>query len=111
MKKRLRKKLRKGEFQELGCAVQFTLDPGLTGQHLEAFIDSFLDEAIEAQGLGFGGGGQYDWSGFVAVLGRRGSVTEANRTEIGRWLEARSEVTSHTVGPLTDAWHGVSQGV
>lgn len=106
MKKRLRKKVRKGEFQELGFEVRFILDPNLSEQEIDSVIDSFLDEAIESQGLGFGGGGHYDWDGFVCFMGR-GSATEANRAHIERWLSAHREVTSYEVGPLIDAWYGV----
>lgn len=105
MKKRLRKKLRKREFQELGFDVRFILDPKLSEQEIDSAIDSFLDEAIKSQGLGFGGGGHYDWDGFVCFMGR-GSTTEANRAHIKRWLSARHEVTSYEVGPLIDAWYG-----
>ncbi|MBA3313531.1 MAG: YggL family protein [Planctomycetota bacterium] len=104
MKKRLRKKLRRAEFQELGCEVQFRLDPVLGDTQINAFVDVFLQEAIEAQRLGLGGGGRHEWEGFVAVSGR-GSVTEANRAAIEQWLGGRSEVLSHEVGPLRDAWY------
>jgi hypothetical protein len=31
-------------------------------------------------------------------------VTEANRTEIGRWLADRADVVTYEFGPLKDAW-------
>jgi uncharacterized protein len=106
MRKRLRKKLRKGEFKEFGCEVHFSLNPELDDPERESFIDAFLIEAMEARGLGFGGGGELDWSGYVSLLGRRGSVSESDRASIDRWLRARPEVVAHEVGPLTDAWYG-----
>ena len=106
MKKRLRKKLRKGEFQEFGFEVRFRFRAGLSEQEQDAFIDEFLEEAVEAQSLGFGGGGREEWSGYVAKMGR-GTATEENRVEMKRWLSGRSEIVEHGVGELTDAWYGV----
>ena len=80
--------------------------PGLSEQETDTFIDAFLEEAVEAQNLGFGGGGQEGWNGYVAKMGR-GTATEQNRAEIERWLSGRSEIAEHNVGALTDAWYGV----
>jgi uncharacterized protein YggL (DUF469 family) len=104
MRKRLRKKLRKGEFKEFGCEVRIKLAKGLNEEQIHAFLDAFIEEAIEAHGLQFGGSTfQHECDGFVEKY--RGSVTEANRAEIGRWLAARSDVVSYEFGPLKDAWY------
>lgn len=72
--KRLRKKLRIDEFQELGFNLSVSLKDDLDAESLEAFVDEFIFEAIENNGLVFGGGFNKDLSGFAA-LEKRGSVT------------------------------------
>lgn len=54
--RRLRKKLRIGEFQEFGFGVSFQLRPELPKEELENFWDAFILEAIERNGLVYGGG-------------------------------------------------------
>jgi len=105
MKKRLRKKLHVGEFQEFG----FNLTIKFTGENtldaLDAFVETFLDEMIDPNGLDFGGGGDcLDFVGFV-VLAARGSVTEEHRALTSAWLEKNEAVTSFEVSELVDAWH------
>ncbi len=99
--RRLRKKLRVGEFQELGFDVSFKLRDGLDENQLTSFWDAFILQAIEQNGLAFGGG----TSGFVCVW-RRGSAQESHREFVRGWLTAREEVESAHTGPLADAWHG-----
>lgn len=101
--RRLRKKLRIGEFQELGFGVTITLREGLDEARLTVFWDDFIREAIERNGLAYGGG----MSGFVTTLGL-GSATVSHQEAVLTWLRARSEVQSAVVGPLIDAWYGGS---
>jgi uncharacterized protein YggL (DUF469 family) len=62
MRKRLRKKKHVGEFQELGVELEMTLRAGVD---FDEFLDAFLCDAVEANGLAFGGGGRDDLlSGF-----------------------------------------------
>jgi len=58
MKRRLRKKLHKAEFQELGFNLEFDLSETDNKDFYEKFLDSFISEAIENSGLECGGGGQ-----------------------------------------------------
>lgn len=104
MKKRLRKKLRKGKFQELGFGVRFRLDPDLDESAIDTFVDQFLEGAIEAAGLGFGGGGHHACDGFVTV--ERGSATEQHRAHVDRWLREHPLVVEHKMDPLQDARYG-----
>lgn len=98
--RRLRKKLRVGEFQELGFEVRFELRAQLSDTELTAFWDDFILQAIEANGLAFGGG----TTGYVTRRGR-GSATDAHRDAVLSWLSARGgEVSSVEIDPLTDAW-------
>ena len=99
--RRLRKRLYVGEFQEFGFAVRFELQGKPDDKQSSAFQDAFILEAIERNGLGFGGG---DTEGFVTAV--HGSATEAHRHAVESWLGARAEVSSVKVGPLVDAWHG-----
>ena len=70
---------------------------------LVAFWDAFILEAVEANGLAYGGG----TNGFVTSWGR-GSVTETHQEAIRSWRAARTEVESIEVG-LVDAWYGVGE--
>ena len=69
MKKRLRKKLHRGEFQEFGFCVSFDLVPGLAVEERNQVLDEFID-MIEKHGLQFGGGGRDTWEGFVGLHSR-----------------------------------------
>lgn len=99
--RRLRKKLRVGEFQELGFEVSFAFAKPHSPDEEDRFWDEFTLEAIEANGLMFGGNAQ---GGFVAACGRA-SATERHRAEVQAWLDARPEIVDAIVGHLIDAWH------
>jgi hypothetical protein len=101
--RRLRKKLRVGEFQELGFAISFQFHSGISESDTERFWDAFITEAIERHGLAYGGGEE----GFVTLWGR-GSVTEGHRELLRAWLASRAEVASFQIGFRVDAWHGPS---
>ena len=106
MKKRLRKKKYLGEFQEFGFRTSFDMDPDLTTEQRNALIDDFIKEAIEDNGLQFGGGGPANnWAGFV-TLDSRGSATEKHRELVRAWLESRPEVGNIVIRELRDAYHG-----
>jgi uncharacterized protein YggL (DUF469 family) len=65
-----------------------------------------IEEAIEANGLIFGGGGGSEkWEGFVCHDKIYQSPTEEDREIIKSWLKARPEVKDATVGELIDAWY------
>lgn len=104
MKKRLRKKLRVGEFKELGFYVRFRLPEDISDDELDTVLDQFIEVAIEGNGLEFGGGGDTEWEGFVAVNGR-GSVTEDQREKVIAWLSGNPKIVEHEVSELIDAWH------
>ncbi len=104
MKKRLRKKLRLGEFQELGFEVRFRLPDDCTEADLDAFFDSFIAEAIEGNGLICGGRGGREWNIFVSRHHRQ-SATENDRSAIAAWLEGHGHVAEIRIGPLADAWY------
>jgi uncharacterized protein YggL (DUF469 family) len=106
MKKRLRKKLHLGEYQEFGFEVSCSFVSDLSDEQFDNFIDTFIQEAIESNRLSFGGGGdKQEWKGFV-TLDRRGSATEKHKTGVSKWLESNPEVIDFKVGGLIDSWYG-----
>ena len=104
MKKRMRKKLYLGEFQEFGFEVQFRLPADLSEPDQEKFFDTFMDEAIERHGLMCGGGCGTDWDIFV-TLADRGSATEKHRKLVEDWLGNSPLVSEVRIGPLVDSWN------
>ena len=102
--RRLRKKLHLGEFTEYGFNVNFELNKPVTDEEIEAFLDLFLDDAIEKNGLIYGGGFGVTFDGFV-ILEKNGSATEEHRQLIKSWLESKKEIKKLQVGELVDAWH------
>src|SRR5439155_7133857 len=105
VRKRLRKKLHVGEFQELGFEVRFRVADNLSHDAFDAVVDAFISQAIEAHGLLCGGGGKNpEWNVFVTREGR-GSATEEHLQAIETWLASRPEVNAVQIGPLVDAWY------
>ncbi|HYC42753.1 MAG TPA: 50S ribosome-binding protein YggL [Noviherbaspirillum sp.] len=101
---RQRKKLRLGEFQELGFEVTAGLTKELSREERASFIDALI-AAVDERGLLFGGGFNGGFEGFVVVDAVRGSVTEEQRESFKKWLESRQELKDVVVGPLKDAWY------
>lgn len=99
--RRLRKKLCVDEFQELGCELTMNFREGLTQAEADQFVDQFLLEAIDGNGLGYVGGEDY---GFVC-LSKRGSVSEEQRSQLEAWLKGRNEVVEFNLSPLLDVWY------
>lgn len=99
--RRLRKKLCVDEFQELGFEITLTYVEGIEAKAVDAFLEAFLTEAMEANGLGYIGGEDY---GFVC-LAKRGSVSEEQRNQVEAWLKGRSELSEYSVSPLMDVWY------
>src|SRR4030042_1952877 len=106
MRKRLRKKLRRGEFTEYAFDVEYSLNEGLSSTAVDEFLDRFLEHAIESQNLSCGGGGQGMAWDFLVTKAGRGSPSEEQRNAVGACLAAQSEGRSYAVGQFGDAWHG-----
>lgn len=103
--KRLRKKLRVDEFQEIGFDIAWTFADDITSAAIDQFIDSFFAEVIEPNDLGFGGEGDTLWHGLVCTRDI-GKCTEAHRSEVNKWLLANGAVTA-SVSELYDVWWAV----
>lgn len=104
--RRLRKKLRVDEFQELGFDVAWKLEDGIDGDTLDAFIDKFFAEAIEPNGLGFAGEGDTIWHGLICTQ-KLGSCTEEHRKAVESWLNENG-ATAVSVSDLYDIWWAVN---
>ncbi len=100
--RRLRKKLRVDEFKELGFDVAWQLKTDITSAELDRFIDKFFAEAIQPNGLGFGGEGDTLWHGIVCTQ-KLGSCTQEHRTDVEKWLTANG-ATLVAVSELYDVW-------
>ncbi|KPC50187.1 YggL family protein [Amantichitinum ursilacus] len=106
--RRQRKKLRLGEFQELGFTLYLTfhnpLDETAYEQHWDAII-----KCIAGQGLCVGGlGGSLpiaETDGFVSGW-ERGTATPEQVASLLDWCSARAEVKEARASELVDAWHG-----
>lgn len=99
MKKRLRKKLRKGEFKELGFELQFDY----TGETFDTFLNDLIG-AVESLEMYIGGGGRPSLSYFVYCF--RKSVSPEQRQALADWLMSRPDVANVVAGELRDAWYG-----
>jgi uncharacterized protein YggL (DUF469 family) len=100
MKKRIRKKIRTKEFREMGFEISFTFNNAKDNASLETFWDAFIENAIEANGLAFGGSCNEKWDGFI-VKAYRGSVSVAEREQVEAWLKAQPDVTEIKAGAFT----------
>jgi len=109
MRKRLRKKLHLKEFQELGFEIWFKMKSILNVEDHNQFWDDFIEEAIEANGLAFGGGfgpEEGEGQGFVVTSPGRGSATDEHRVIMQEWLMNHPEIEKYRVDQLRDAWYG-----
>src|SRR3989304_3596579 len=107
MKKRLRKKKRIGEFKESGFKIGFRFLDELSTESIDHLIDRFIEQAIENNGLQFGGGGKgSEWDGFVVLDKHRGSATDLHREAVKQWFMQESEILEYHVTQLIDAWYG-----
>ena len=106
MRKRLRKKKHVGEFQQFVFRVAFRFSSDLSTNQLNDLIGRFIENAIEVNDLGFGGGGSgSEWDGAVQRDLAK-STTEADRRTVDNWLRSEKMVTQYYVGPLVDGWYG-----
>lgn len=99
--RRLRKKMRVDEFQEMGFNFTATPKESLNDEQADALIDALIGEVISPRGLEFGG---WVGGGFVCKSGP-GSATDEDREAVVNWLRQRPEIQTAEVEPLVDAWH------
>ena len=104
MRKRLRKKLHRGEFAEYGFELKAKLENGQEWERYyeEGGLFDGLSDALEEHGIEFGGGLGDEWRLYMTKR-KRGSLTEEDREWVRR-LFISEGFTEVEVGPLTDAW-------
>ena len=105
MKKRLRKKLHKGEFRELG----FSFDAKFKADTEMSVVEEWLQELaglLNDHSLEMGGG----WNSHVCggfITRERGSVTPEDREIVRQWFDKHGQnLETIAVGELKDAWYG-----
>ncbi len=104
MRKRLRKKLHRGEYQEFGFRIEWRFHAPLSGPTFDTFMDALI-EFIEDRGLTFGGGTDtVSGSGFVCRA-KNGATLEADRVQLQEWFHSHPEVVSVHADQLEDAWN------
>jgi uncharacterized protein len=103
MKKRLQKKKHCGEFAEWGRQMIIRRN---RKDRFDEFLDSFVEEAVEANDCYCGGGGKDDKLDVVVELGHRSDDPDARLRKITAWLEGRPDVETWKVGEEFDIWHG-----
>lgn len=102
--KRLRKKLFQDEFATFGFELECEFKGDISEEVISQFVDSFFIDAINAEGLAFGGGlSSKRLSGFVGSNKRYGSTTEADKAKLLAWLNAQPQVATVTLGEIIDA--------
>ncbi|MBW1787097.1 MAG: DUF469 family protein [Deltaproteobacteria bacterium] len=107
MNKRLRKKKRLGEFREFGFKAGFRFSDQLTTEARNHLLEKFIKEAIEKNGLQYGGGGGgNEWNGFVALNKLRGSTRQRHRKAVERWFIHEAAVKEYYLTDMIDAWYG-----
>lgn len=108
MKKRLRKKLRLREFSVHGVSLKLSLVANLTKEAFDVFVDEFIEEAIESNGLLFGGGGSCatGWNGVIDPGSGGNAISVPSLYAVREWLAARAEVRDFQISEPWDLWHG-----
>lgn len=115
MKKHLRKKKHKGEFNYKGFEISCNFEPELIRDQQDNFLDNFID-FVESVSLGICGGlSPKKMEQFVVkrdesrkVRGelrfKEAHCTEVDRQLVLKWLTARSECKNIKIGPLIGSW-------
>ncbi|MBY5921795.1 YggL family protein [Ferrimonas balearica] len=101
---RLRKKLRTGEFQELGFDVAWVFNPEVSEEQIDAIVDQFINDVIEPNKLGFSGEGHKAWEGLVCTQ-QLGKCTDEHREAVQTFF-AKQPVSDLQVSELFDLWWG-----
>ncbi|MDO8550857.1 MAG: 50S ribosome-binding protein YggL [Ignavibacteria bacterium] len=106
MKKRIRKKLHKGEFKETGFNLKCIFNDKVQESGFDQFIDNFIT-AIEVKGLTFGGSGSLksSWEGIIAKEKSYTCTEQSDKEYISNWLKHKNELKDFFIGEDTDLWY------
>lgn len=102
--RRLRKKLRVDEFQELGFDLAWVFNEEVSEEQIDAIVDQMIDEVIEPMQLGFSGGGHKSWDGIVCTQ-KLGKCTEEHRQALETFFKDKP-VSEVKTSELYDVWWG-----
>ena len=70
-------------------------------------MNRFIKDAIEDNGLQYGGGGAgNEWNGFVTLNNPRGSTLEKHRQAVENWFIHDPEVIEYYITKMIDACYG-----
>ncbi len=105
LKPRQRKKMRVGEFRELGFHLIATFKDGVAPEAQDSLLDGWLT-AVDDADVSFGGhfDGANRLEGVVFPVGGV-KITDEIRASMVEWLKARSEIAAVEAGELIDLWH------
>ena len=108
MRKRLRKKRHLSEFRELGFELTFRILGSENDEQETDRLFEFLEDAIEANDMYFGGVGKDGrWSGVVHSTNRSGApMKEEDQEPVISWLRARDDFEFLEASGLFDIWYG-----
>lgn len=101
MKKRLRKKKHVGEFTEYGIEISIKFNSNIDS---DQFLDDFIENAIERNGLLFGGGHDNITLEGVIELGRSDKYL-LNSDKVSIFLKQHSAIKSHTLSEPFDIYY------
>ncbi|BET96073.1 YggL family protein [Xenorhabdus taiwanensis] len=100
--RRLRKKLRIDEFQELGFSVKWNFPADTSVEVVDSTVDALIEELIEPNGLALDASGYLQWEGIVC-LQKIGKCTEEHRQLVENWLKDR-DMEDVITSELFDVW-------
>lgn len=100
--RRLRKKMRIDEFQELGFSVKWTFPENTPIEEVDSFVDDFILNVIEPNGLAFDASGYLSWEGLIC-LQQIGKCTEDHRQLVENYLKEKNMQDVQT-SELFDVW-------
>ena len=88
-----------------GFEIKLIFKKDLTEKEFNGIIDDFIIEAIERNGLAFGGGGKLnEHSGFITSESENKKLTNKDRKSVRKWIEIRRDVIiDYKLGQLEDA--------
>jgi uncharacterized protein len=98
MKKRLRKKKHKGEFQEFGFEISLNVKPNSSPMETNLLFDELI-ELMEQENLLFGGSLS---DGFITA--EKGSVSDSNKIAIENWIHSKKGIILSYILEKKDAW-------
>lgn len=104
MKKRLRKKRHVGEFREYAFRLDIKLNVGYPSPEFEKFVDDFILDCIEGQGMSCSGSLGETCEQIIEAQDAR-TTNQQHIDAVKTWMEKCPAVESFTLGELKDAWY------